>query len=71
VARLLRGEDPQVRTLNFSAGALSVFAGRNTAHRVTPVRGTTSRMVAVFSYYESPGVSFSSAERLGFYGRAL
>lgn len=71
VARLLRGEDPEVRIQSLAAGALSVFAGRNTAHRVTPVRGTTSRLVAVFSYYETPGVFFSPAERLGFYGRAL
>jgi hypothetical protein len=71
VACLLRGEDPEVRIQSLTAGALSVFAGRNTAHRVTPVRGTTSRLVAVFSYYETPGVFFSSAERLGFYGRAL
>lgn len=70
VARLLKGEDPQVRTQSLAAGTLNVFAGRNTAHRVTPVRGTRSRMVAVFSYYETAGVAFSSAERLGFYGRA-
>lgn len=69
VARLLKGEDPEVRIQSLAAGTLNVFAGRNTAHRVTPVRGTTSRMVAVFSYYETAGVAFSSAERMGFYGR--
>ena len=26
-------------------------------------------MIAVFSYFDEPGVSFSEAERLGFYGR--
>jgi hypothetical protein len=71
VARLLRGEDPQVRVQNLPAGSLNVFAGRNTAHRITPVRGSRSRMVAVFSYYDTPGVAFSPAERQGFYGRAL
>lgn len=35
-----------------------------------PVRGTRSRMVAVFSYYERPGVVFGESERMGFYGRA-
>jgi hypothetical protein len=53
-----------------AAGTLNVFAGRNTAHRVTPVLGNRSRIIAVFSYYDKPGVAFSSAERIGFYGRA-
>jgi len=34
------------------------------------VRGNKSRIIAVVSYYEEPGVTFSSAERKGFYGRA-
>jgi len=32
--------------------------------------GPRARMIAVFSYYETPGVAFSAEERLGFYGRA-
>ena len=69
VARLLQGADPQVSVQPLAAGTLNVFAGRNTAHRVTPVLGNKCRMVAVFSYYDKPGVAFSGAERLGFYGR--
>lgn len=70
VARLLRGEDPQVRTHPLAAGTLNVFRGRNTAHRVTPVRGSRRRLIAVFCYYDTEGVAFSEAERIGFYGRA-
>ncbi len=70
VARLLDGKDPEVRTLTLSAGTLNVFKGKNTAHRVTPVIGWRERMIAVFSYYERPGVLFSEEERRGFYGRA-
>ena len=70
VARLLRGEDNEVKTLNLGAGALNVFKGKNTAHRVTPSKGPRDRMVAVFSYYERPGVMFSKEEQVGFYGRA-
>ena len=33
------------------------------------VEGDRPRLVAVFSYYETPGFAFSDAERLGFYGR--
>jgi hypothetical protein len=70
VARLLRGEDPEVETLELSAGTLNIFKGRDTAHRVTPPQGEKARMIAVFSYYERPGVMFSDEERIGFYGRA-
>lgn len=70
VARLLQGADPQKRSLTLAPGTLNVFRGKNTAHRVTPVKGDTDRIIAVFSYYQTPGVTFSQAERLGFYGRA-
>ncbi|MEX0318407.1 MAG: 2OG-Fe(II) oxygenase [Ruegeria sp.] len=70
VARLLRGEDPESKVITLSPGTLNVFKGKNTAHRVTPVKGARERVIAVFSYYERPGVTFSDAERLGFYGRA-
>ena len=69
VGRLLAGDDPDVVSLALAPGTLNVFRGRNTAHRVSAVEGDLPRIVAVFSYYETPGVSFSEAERLGFYGR--
>lgn len=70
VARLLTGADDRVQTLELAPGSLSVFMGKHTAHRVTPVAGARSRQIAVFSYYEEPGVMFSAKERLGFYGRS-
>jgi hypothetical protein len=70
VAALLNGKDPSIRINPLSAGTLNVFAGRNTLHRVSTVRGTQSRLVAVFTYYDRPGVTFSPEERIGFYGRA-
>ena len=69
VARLLADEDDHVKTLPLSPGTLNVFKGKNTAHRVTPVEGERARIIAVFSYYETPDVTFSDKERLGFYGR--
>ncbi|MEM0945857.1 MAG: 2OG-Fe(II) oxygenase [Pseudomonadota bacterium] len=69
VARLLAGEDDTVRTLSMYPGTLNVSLGKNTAHRVTPVQGERQRIVAVFSYYDRPGVRFSPAEQRGFYGR--
>ena len=69
VARMLRGEDSEVRSIVAEAGTLNVFRGKNTAHRVTPAVGPVDRIIAVFSYYETPGVRFSDEERIGFYGR--
>ncbi|MBL4769114.1 MAG: 2OG-Fe(II) oxygenase [Rhodobacteraceae bacterium] len=71
VGELLRGHDPRVQQISLSPGTLNVFKGKNTAHRVTPVEGDTDRVIAVFCYYENPGVSFTDAERLGFYGRTV
>lgn len=69
VARLVAGKDGEVQALPLPAGTLSVFKGKNTAHRLTPVEGSRDRIVAVFSYYETSGVTFSESERIGFYGR--
>ena len=71
VARMLTGQDPEVISADLAPGALNVFRGRNTAHRVTTVGGDQERLVAVFSLYEKPGVRFTEAENLGFYKRAL
>jgi len=70
VAQLLEGKDAECRTLDLAAGTLNVFRGKNTAHRVTTVRGERERIIAVFSFYERPDVQFSDEERIGFYGRA-
>lgn len=69
VARLLRGDDGEVSTLQLAAGDLNVFKGKNTAHRVSPPVGDKARVITVFSYYETPGRMFSDEENLGFYGR--
>ncbi len=69
VAKLLRGQDPDVKTMNVSPGTLNVFKGRNTAHKVNTVLGPRERIIAVFTYYDRPGVTFTREEQLGFYGR--
>ncbi len=69
VARLLEGRDPEAKVIHLEAGTLNVFRGKNTAHRVTPVKGNRERIIAVFSYYENPGVKFSDEDRMRFYGR--
>jgi hypothetical protein len=70
VERVLLGKDDEVKTLVLVPGSLNVFKGKNTMHRVTPVRGERERLIGVFSYYERPGVMFTKEEQIGFYGRA-
>jgi 2OG-Fe(II) oxygenase superfamily len=69
VARLLTGQDPDVKTMHVTPGTLNVFRGRNTAHKVNTVKGNRERMIAVFTYFEKAGVVFTPEEQRGFYGR--
>lgn len=69
VAKLLKNEDPQLQTIQANPGTLTIFRGKNTAHRVTPIEGNKERVIAVYSYYEQPDRHFSDEDLLGFYGR--
>jgi hypothetical protein len=57
------------KTLAIDAGALVLFRGRNSMHRVTPVKGDRTRMLVVLAYNSKPGVSLSESARMTFYGR--
>ena len=69
VAKLLRGEDPKLKSVTPKPGTLNVFRGINTPHRVTEIRGDRDRIIAVYSFYDRSGVIFSPEEQIGFYGR--
>ena len=66
--RILDGEIP-VQTLAMQAGALVLFRGRNSMHRVTPTKGSRTRMLVVLAYNTEPGVALSESARMTFYGR--
>ena len=68
VAAVLDGREP-VKTLSFAPGALVLFRGRDALHRVTPVKGSTTRLLVVFAYNEEPGITLSESARTTFYGR--
>ncbi|WP_166416002.1 HalD/BesD family halogenase [Cochlodiniinecator piscidefendens] len=68
VADLLEGRRSST-LMHLTPGTLNIFRGKNTAHRVTPIEGEIDRIIAVFSYFDRPGVVFSEQERVGFYGR--
>jgi len=71
VAAVLRGQDPMVRKIALRPGALNVFRGVNTLHRVVPVKGPVERLVAIFAFFDRPGVMMTAKEQQGFYGRSV
>lgn len=68
VLQILGGE-VEPNALAMDAGALVLFRGRNALHRVTPVEGDRTRMLAVLAYNSQPGIALSEAARITFYGR--
>ena len=68
VASVLNG-DQDYDTLIMKAGTLVLFRGRDALHRVTPVQGDVTRMLAVLAYNAEPGIALSESARMTFYGR--
>lgn len=65
-------DDPQtqkIEVLPQVPGTLTLFRGRYSLHRVTPVEGDQLRLNAVFAYVDQPNVEFSAYARQLFYGR--
>lgn len=68
VSALLDGKTkPQV--LNMDPGALVLFRGRDSIHRVSPNESDETRMLAVLAYNSEPGIALSESARMTFYGR--
>ena len=66
--KILNGEMPPEK-LSMDAGSLVLFRGRNSIHRVTPVKGNRTRMLVVLAYNTERGISLSESARMTFYGR--
>jgi hypothetical protein len=61
---------PQLSTLDFRPGTLSIFSGSRSLHRVTQVKGNCSRLVAVLTFATAPGfVNTAKVQKL-FWGRS-
>ena len=69
VQNILNGERDGVHELEFSAGTLLIFGGRQTIHRVTRVSGPQPRLVPVLCYSEQPEMKNSESVRQLFWGR--
>ena len=69
VGAVLEGETSDVVTLPMTPGTLLVFEGRHSLHRVSPIRGATTRLVALFGYDTEPGTVSSDLLKQIRYGR--
>jgi hypothetical protein len=70
VAAVLRGDAAEfVEVYPMTPGTLMVFMGRNSIHRVAPVQGDRSRIVALFAYDTTPDANSSDLLKLVRYGR--
>lgn len=70
VSAVLDGDREHVVTLPFPPGALLIFGGRQSLHRVTPIVGKRPRLVPVLCYAEQSGMKNSESVRRLFWGRA-
>jgi hypothetical protein len=70
VQQVLAGDGAElVEVYPMTPGTLMVFMGRNSLHRVAPVRGHDPRIVALFAYDTTPTANSSDLLKLVRYGR--
>ncbi|MFN8037798.1 MAG: hypothetical protein U0Q07_01185 [Acidimicrobiales bacterium] len=69
VGAVLDGDTSDVVTLPMTPGTLLVFEGRHSLHRVSPINGDTTRLVALFGYDTKPGTMSSDLLKQIRYGR--
>ena len=69
VGRILDGDHGKVQELKQDPGALVLFKGSRSLHRVTPSFGAEPRTIAVLSYASEPNYSLKEHTRRIFYGR--
>ncbi len=64
----MHGDDKAIEVAR-TEGALCIFQGCNSLHRVTPVLGGQMRIMAVFVYENQPGVVGDPEVNAAVYGR--
>ncbi len=69
IAGIMRGGREGVIEIGREEGALCIFRGSNSLHRVSPVRGDRLRIMGVFVYEDVPGVVGDPEVNETVYGR--
>ena len=59
----------QPKTLAMGDGALVLFRGRNSLHRVAPVDSEHARILVTLNFNTEPGIMLSELARMAFFGR--
>lgn len=62
VAKVIEGDRSRVIPLDLRPGDMQLFKGRYSIHRVTPVEGKTSRLIALLAYARAPEM-YATPER--------
>ena len=71
VAKVVAGDRSAVKTMRQSPGTLVLFRGHTTIHRVTPVVGGSTRLLATFIYSPTPGTRMLAVNQQTFFGRVV
>src|SRR6266481_9110488 len=71
VKRVLLGSTEEVVRVAMRPGTLLLFEGRNSIHRVTPIRGRITRLVALLAYDTKPATRSSKLLQMARYGRTV
>ena len=59
------------KTLAMGDGALVLFRGRNSLHRVAPVASEHARILVTLNFNTEPGIMLSELARMAFFGRIV
>ena len=59
----------QPKTLAMGDGALVLFRGRNSLHRVAPIVSEHARILVTLNFNTEPGIMLSELARMAFFGR--
>ena len=70
VPAVLAGDRSLVRQVSIEPGAIVLFRGANTLHRVTPTEGERPRILSVFHLERQPGRVYEDQFKLDVFGRA-
>lgn len=69
VKSVIQGARDMVQLVENKPGTLVLFKGRHSLHRVTPIKGKTSRLMGLFGYDTKPNTQSSDYLRRIRYGR--
>lgn len=70
VESIMDGDRGPLLTIRAKPGTLAIFAGKRSLHRVSPVHGNRTRIIALFSYDRVPDLVHDESVHLRTFGRS-